>query len=602
MNKKVIIGIVAAVLLVFTAVFAYPMVKANAIKKDPVNYLLYSMTQSYDDAMDMSYKMGMDVSPEALTDMTMNSEDPEAMSAFIASIVKELSINARIQSSSNLKEGKFDCYEDFNFTYGQNELLSFNLGFVDGLGFMQSPQLYPKSFVIDIADIVAFIQDSSGMNVDGIKLSNYTKHLDIMSMNEYKNFTKGYKAYEPSIKEMLKGLSRGESTEVTTLDGKTIPCDTLVMDADFQSFFTGYKALLKVAKDDENLRSLAKAVLTNLINELKNTKDYEKLNLTEANVTEALEELNKNFDSAWNESFEEMIQVYDQIDLAMIQMPEGMKLNLSFAIDKDFKLRQMTFTSAVEQFKSIQTFTLNSYGKDVVIEKPKTGETVKITDFAKDPSKLETLYNEMIETHLPNLFESEAVKNTVNDINTKSEKLPEAEKEIIQNAVDMFIDNAKSSLMFMPNPFIADAYGDEDLFSDEIGTIEVGDSTYGTFEIPSTFGAVEASGQLTFMNPETGSTINVYNADLGNNKLVDVANQYAKALGDQINVSDITATETFFGNYEAYEVYYDMSSENAIYNTLLFTDNTGNLRLIELITTSEEWMDVYFTILDSYQE
>lgn len=602
MNKKVIIGIVAAVLLVFTAVFAYPMLKANAIKKDPINYLLYSMTHSYDEAMDMSYKMGMDVSPEALTDMTMNSEDPEAMSAFITSIVKELSINARIQSRSNLKEGKFDCYEDFNFTYGQNELFSFNFGFVDGLGFIQSPQLYPKSFIIDDKDIKDLLKESTGTDFEGIQFSNYVKHLNMEGMTEFKNFTKGYKAYEPSLKEMLKGLSRGEGTEVTTIDGKTIPCDTLVMDADFQSFFTGYKALLKVAKDDKNLQLLTKAILTNLINELKNSKDYEKLNLTEANVTEALEELNKNFDSAWNENFEEMIQVYDEIDLAMIQMPEGMKLNLSFAIDKDFKLRQMTFTSTLEQFKSIQTFTINSYGKDVVIEKPKTGETVKITDFAKDPSKLETLYNEMIETHLPNLFESEAVKNTVNDIKTKSEKLPATEKEVIQNAVDMFIENAKSSLMFMPNPFIADAYEDENLFSDEVETIEVGDSTYGTFEIPSTFGAVEASEQLSFMNPETGSTINVYNADLGNNKLVDVANQYAKALGDQIKVSDITATETFFGNYEAYEVYYDMSSENVIYNTLLFTDSTGNIRLIELITTSEEWMDVYFTILDTYQE
>lgn len=601
MNKKVIIGIVAAVALVFTAVFAYPLVKGNAIKKDPTNYLLYAMTQSYGEAMDMSYNMGMDVSPEALADMAMSSEDPEAMSAFIASIIKELSINARIQSSSNLNEGKFNFYEDFNLSYGKNNLISFNFGFVDGLGFAQSPQLYPKSFVVDSADLKNWIKESAGMDLEGMKLSNYTKHLDVAGTSEYKAFTKGYKAYEPALKEMLTGLKPGDPIDVVTVDNKTIKCDTLVMDADFKNLIKGYTAIMKVAKDDAQLKALAKNVLINLINELKATKDYEKFDLTETDITDALDELNQNFDSAWNEGFDEIIKAYEEIDLMMIDLPEDFKMNLSFAIDKDFKLRQMVFTSTIEQFKTVQTITVNSYGKDVVVQKPKTDATLKVTDLAKDPEQMEALYTEMVETHLPNLIESDAVKNTIDDVKKKSETLPATEKDTIYSMMDMFMENAKDTLMFMPNPFVASGLED-DFYSDEVETVSVGDSTYGTFDIPTTFEAVEADGQLSFTNPETGSTINVYAQELGDNKLIDFANQYAKLLGEELNVADVTATETYFNDYEAYEVYYDMSSDDTVFDTLLFVDSKGVVKIVELITTSDEWLDVYFTVLDSYQE
>lgn len=599
MNKKVLIALIASFSVLVVAAFAYPMIKANRIKSDPINYLLYASANSSQDSVDMSVKTKVSVDDTLLADMASSSEDPKAMSEFAKNIVNEMSINGRVKLKMELAKGQMNFQEDFNFKYGENSVLSMNMGYIDGDGFMTLPELYNKSFLIKKDQVVDFIEEQSGLTLDGFKFANYTKHFDVKNKEEYKAFVKNAKIYETPFRTMLSDLKRGEDITVTTADGKEFKCDTLTLELDMKKFMQGYSDIVKVAKTDENFKALTKSILLNLLKELKTTGDYTKFNMDEATITAGIEDLEKNFNEQWDTGLENYIQLFEDSLESIQTLPEGTSMNLTIAIDKKYIIRQYKITTKAPGMEITQEMTINNIGSDVTFDKPKNENALMLMDLIQKPEEMEKIYQDVVNVNIPAYLKSENFKKITDDIKAKAAKLPQAEQDMIKTTLDGLADSYSMLTAFMPNPFSAtdeEGYGDE---GEAVETTSVGDEVNGFFNLPVGFESSTAEFGISYVHPESGSMVNVFTYDIEATPLEDLAKEEAASIKENFPEADTTPTETYFAGYPAFEIY--LQDEDTFIDVYIFEDENGVKRSVQIIATFDDWINLSSTLNESFQ-
>lgn len=603
MNKKVLIALITSFVLLVGAAFAYPMIKASIIKSDPINYLLYASAKSSQDSVDMSIKSKFSFDDTLLADMASASEDPVAMTEFVKSIADEISINGRVKFGMDLTQGQMNFQENLALKYGDHSLLTMNLGYLDGDGFIGMPELYNKSFYMGKDQFTSLIEEQAGFSLEGFKFSNYTKHLNVKDTEQYKTLIKNIKIYEGPFRTMLSDLKKGDRITVTTEDGKNYKCDTLTLELDMKKFMQGYTELAKVAKTDESLKALTKSVLLNLLKELESTGDYTKLNLEESDLKAGIEEIEKNFNDTWIKGLDAYIEMFEDSLSTFESLPEGTSMNLTIAIDKKYTIRQYKITTTAPGMAITQEMTVNNVGKQVTFDKPKTENALMIMDLVQKPEELGKIYQEVMNENIPAYLNSESFKKITSDIVLKADKLPQAEKDMIKTSLEGLAESYAMFSGFMPNPFSAsteDDYGDD--YSDDstpVETFSVGDDQNGFFELPVGFETSTGEFGISYVHPENGSMVNAYVYDIEDLTLEEIAQNEAASLKENYPEADTTPTETYFAGYLAYEIF--LQDGDSFHDYYIFEDENGVKRAVQIIASFDQWTTLYTTINESFQ-
>lgn len=598
MNKKVIVAIVLAIVLATTAAFAYPMIRAEMIKKDPVDYLLYASSNSQSKALDLSYEVSVDVEGDILDQMATSSEDPEAMKTFVSSIVSELKYTGRGKVDLDVSDGAIGLQQDLGLNYGENRMLSFNLGYAEGTGFISVPELYSKAFTIEKDDVLKMIEEETGIDFSKIDLSAYIKLLDVSEKDAYKALLDNKAPYEEALRTMLSDLKLGESKTVTTANGTGYNCDTLIWTLDLEKLMKDYIQLLNVVKDDPNAKALAKEVVLDMLNHLKDSGDYKTLEIPEEEIDEAIKEFESGIEREWDDLIDELIDVYGGIDLSeMKEVPgfEDLKYTIEFYVDKNFVIRGYQYSMNMMGVKLTYDFTINATGDAVVVEKPSVENSIDMLAFTEDEALAEEIYNEIMGEHLPAFIKGEAVDNVLKDIEKKAAVLPKAEKDALQMQLDSFVENAGMALMFIPNPFetydFDDDYAYEETDYEAIGKV-VGEEAFASFYVPKAFEAMPADmlaeNIIGFMSPDQNNVVMVSKFEGELEDLKAVLEMHA----DELDL-EAEAYESYFSSYDAYELYATSDDFTLTYTLYAFVGDDGNTYVVTIAGDDDMWWTLY---------
>ncbi len=598
MNKKVIVAIVLAIVLATTAAFAYPMIRAEMIKKDPVDYLLYASSNSQSKALDLSYEVSVDVEGDILDQMATSSEDPEAMKTFVSSIVSELKYTGRGKVDLDVSDGAIGLQQDLGLNYGENRMLSFNLGYAEGTGFISVPELYNKAFTIEKDDVLRMIEEETGIDFSKIDLSAYIKLLDVSEKDAYKALLDNKAPYEEALRTMLSDLKLGESKTVTTANGTGYNCDTLIWTLDLEKLMKDYIQLLNVVKDDPNAKALAKEVVLDMLNHLKDSGDYKTLEIPEEEIDEAIKEFESGIEREWDDLIDELIDVYGGIDLSeMKEVPgfEDLKYTIEFYVDKNFVIRGYQYSMNMMGVKLTYDFTINATGDAVVVEKPSVENSIDMLAFTEDEALAEEIYNEIMGEHLPAFIKGESVDNVLKDIEKKAAVLPKAEKDALQMQLDSFVENASMALMFIPNPFetydFDDDYAYEETDYEAIGKV-VGEEAFASFYVPKAFEAMPADmlaeNIIGFMSPDQNNVVMVSKFEGELEDLKAVLEMHA----DELDL-EAEAYESYFSSYDAYELYATSDDFTLTYTLYAFVGDDGNTYVVTIAGDDDMWWTLY---------
>ncbi|GAU77550.1 hypothetical protein [Fusibacter sp. 3D3] len=444
MNKKSIIAIVVLVICVVAGGIGYPMIKGYMIKKDPVNYLMYASTQNQSDAVDASITGSLSMDDEALSQMTAYmSSDPEAMSLFVKGIVEEVNFNGRVKFGMDLDNKKINFYENVGIQYGQNKLVSLELGYIDEQLFYRMPEIYSKSFIMTKSELFDLIKEEQDVDLSKVSWDKYLDLLKLENDADYKAILKDKAKYEDLIRLFLADLKANGTTEVTLEDGTVLKCDLLETDINFDQMIDLYVQLFKTVKEDQNVKTLVKKKALEALNIMLETEDYKLMMLEESEVKDAIEKINTDFETSWNEMLDTLVKTYEDIQ-SDTTLTQDMNVNyhMAFAIDKKYMLRQYQMKANANGVLVDQTVTYNAYGSDVKFDETfSADEKVSVKEMILDPVYTEEIKTDVISNGLSAFLSSEAFTTTVKDIKEKASVLPAEESQQIVESLDYVLDN-----------------------------------------------------------------------------------------------------------------------------------------------------------------
>ncbi|MBF4695726.1 hypothetical protein [Fusibacter ferrireducens] len=452
MNKKSIIAIAVAVICIIAGGIGYPMVKGYMIKKDPVNYLLYASTQNNSNAVDASMKGTFSMDDEALNQMTAYmSSDPEAMSTFVKGIVEELNFDGRVKFGADLDNNKIDFYENIGIQYGQSKLLSLELGYIDEQLFYSMPEVYSKAFAMTKSELFDLIKETQDIDLSQVKWESYLDLLKMEKDPDYQAILKDKAKYEEIIRLFLADLKANGKTDVTLENGTVLKCDLLETDISFKEILDLYVQLFKTVKEDQNVKTLVKKKALAALDIALETEDYKLMMLEETDVKDAIESINTDFDTKWNEMMDELIKTYEEIQSdATLAQDVDIKYHMAFAIDNKYNLRQYQMKANTNGILVDETVIYNAYGDDVKFDETLAAEeTVSVKDMILDPDYMETVTEDVISKGLSAFLSSDAFVATVNDIKEKAAVLPAEESQQIIESLDYVLNNQEMIINMM---------------------------------------------------------------------------------------------------------------------------------------------------------
>jgi len=219
MNKKLIISLAVVLCVAIVGVFGFGLVKDILIKKDPVNYLLYSTTKTNHTAVDASFNGKFELDKAAMTsNMMMISADPEAMATFVTSLFNNVTIDGKVVYKLDSKNAAFHLFESMNLNYAGQSLIDFAFGIDQEQMVIKSNTLYDKGFVMTRSELFNLIDEEEGVDLNKIEIQKYIDALNLENDSNYKALTKDIKGYENSIRAFLAGLEKGDTITVTLED------------------------------------------------------------------------------------------------------------------------------------------------------------------------------------------------------------------------------------------------------------------------------------------------------------------------------------------------------------------------------------------------
>ncbi|OJV66674.1 MAG: hypothetical protein BGO41_04430 [Clostridiales bacterium 38-18] len=444
MNKKLIISLAVVLCVAVVGVFGYGAVKDMLIKKDPVNYLLYSTTKSNHSAVDASFSGKFDLDKEAMTsNMMMLSADPEAMATFVTSLVNNLTVDGKVVYKLDGKNAAFHFYESMNLNYAGKPLIDLALGMDQEQLVIKSNTLYDKGFVMTKTELFDLMKEQEGLDLNKIEIQKYIDVLSLENDPNYKALAKDVKGYETIVRAFLAGLEKGDAVTVTLDDGTNVKCDSLKMTVTYDQMIDLYIDLMNEARNDDKLKVLVKSKIVELLNLALSSGDYELMGFEKAEVESAITEFDTNFETEWNAGIDEAIAMYQDVkDQMSSTLVTDINYDVTIAIDKKYQIRQMTYTLDTMGVKMAQTITFNAFDGDVAIEALSTPEnSISIFALSEDEDLAAETGYDIMDQGLTNIIEGEALTTLMTDLKTYSEVLPADEKEGIVGLAEYFFEN-----------------------------------------------------------------------------------------------------------------------------------------------------------------
>lgn len=606
MNKKILISILIACVLLAGSAFAYPFVKGALIKSDPVNHLLYATMKSSSHAYDMSFTSSIGLEAQMLKEVVGFSEDPKAMETFIQSVLGNFEAKGQIQFAMDPITHQMKFYENILLAYQEDDLISLELGYLEDMAFIRSKELYGKALTMSKSDLTDLLEEELDLTLKDFTL---TKYIDLIRDNKsahYKAFMKNQDLYLEHIRALLKDLEKTGKEKVTTSDGKSYTCDTLSVAMDFDALFAFYVETLNTAKNDEHLKALVKEKVIGILELMKSSSDYAFFDLSLSEVDEAIASVEADFDKVWAEAIDEIIYSYQ-----LITFP-GSTMVLKVAIDSKYQIRAYSQTLSFEGVSVSQKLTVNAYGNKVLFnEAPKFSESLALKRMMTDTSYATDAAKDFTENGLLKFLENSALERTLEDIKKQSEVLPAAEHEEIVYGIDGFLEQMYWMIGFlnlgsMDSDWGLDLGSDDDEWDWNYDSAywdwdlkRVGAEGFGFVDIPSDWDEDASFDFYIYTSPSADSSITLHALPLDGNAPEDIADAILSDLEDE-GYEDLLIEHKYFAGFSAIAVSaFDYNTGNDFY-AWVFDGEDDLLHVIVLETTGFDFLQYLYMIEDTF--
>lgn len=447
MNKKTLIIIASVIGVLVFGTVGFTLLKGVIIKNDPFNYLMYSTFAHDYEAVDASIEGGL-VLDEAVFEQNLAymSQDPAAMGKFISEMMKGMRFNGDVIWKSDIKNQTFSLYEGIRLNYANQTLLDFSLSLDEQMMRIGSEMIGGKNFELSKEDIFDMIETSSGSDLSTLDYQKYIAILDMENDPLYKAVIKDYEGYADIMKNRMAGLEKGEKRTVELSNGKTVKCDTIILNTNMNEMTLLLVEMLTEAKADNELKALVKGKMLEALTLFVSSGDYALLDVALEDVEAAIATVETSFDEEWNTFLDEMIYSYQEAQYTLSQtLPEESPYTITFAIDRKYQIREMVYKTSVMGIGMEQRIVYNAFGDDVKLpEAPSTEDVISIKALSEDEVYANEVMLSVIDDGVENVIESPALNAIMSDLDAKSIDLPESERQGIVEMVNYFFDNKET--------------------------------------------------------------------------------------------------------------------------------------------------------------
>lgn len=445
MNKKTI-SLIVAILIVGVGLAVYPVIKNNMIIKDPINHIMYScMKTSKGKNLNANLSVKVEIDEKLAVEQgefDSMSQNPDAMAAFINSLLKNFEILYDINMITDDSNDLFKMNAGIDINYSEKTLIDgdFNLEPWE-LG-IKLPKLYKKSLYIDINEVIN--ADGNDINLYDIDFKAY---LDLLQKEDelYEAVAKNYQPYKDIIYNYLQGKVEKLDKEMITLnvygEDREIEVTKYRLNINLLDIYDVYGDLLEVVKNDEAVKALLQSRIKEFKDLVIKNRDYEKFGLTEKEFTKDIKAIEDRITNNWDEEIDTMITEFKSIsNKDEFSNLEDMIDNYTIAIDKNHLLRQVELDIQSQFIKIKEVISCNAFGKNVKVNSLKDDEDkINLLNIKDDEALTKEIGQEVVINLLSKILGGEAVEALVSDIKAESKVLPANEsKEIINNVDDMF--------------------------------------------------------------------------------------------------------------------------------------------------------------------
>jgi|GEM_PF-1568591 len=451
MNKKMTIAIAAVLGVIMVGTLGFTAVKGLIIKNDPVNHLLYSAVHSKYEAVDatMSGKLFID---EAALSETLGffSQDPVALSKFVSTMFNNVAFTGDIKYKMDADANKYYLKEAMALNYADKPLIKMGMSLYEEQLLAYSETLSDKTFVLSKKELFDMINEQSEIDLNKLELNKYIALLNLENDPLFKALKKDTKGYEAIVRDGLKSLKKMDKTEVLLSNGQTVKCDTLEMTLTTDEMTKLFIDMFNEAKSDIELKALVKGKMVEILNLIMTSEDYLILKMDASDITDAITNIETNFEELWNGTLDEMIFAYQDAQYELSKtMPNDSNYVVRFAIDSKYTIRKMDYATTIMGIGIEQSITYNAYNDDVKIEEVLDPEkTVSIKQMAEDKAFATEIGKDVLDYGLTTIIDGEALAMIMDDLKVNASLLPEFENKTIMEMVDYFYEN-KASLKDM---------------------------------------------------------------------------------------------------------------------------------------------------------
>ncbi len=533
-NIKLILAFLVVLAAVLVGVFAY---NELSVTKTPEGHLLHSYEQTAKERnYDISVDVKFDVSQIVLVGAGLEAE----IAKEVNKMIDKASIGVDYKLITDNPDKIFSLLYGFNLNYDDNRLIDIE-AFLDHdtIGFGM-PSIYEKYFILNMGGIFEKALEEEGISLSEIDFNKYLEVIEKAHGSEGSIFAK--EKYRNILSEYLKkNLTKLDKSDIVmNIDDKdeTINVYNYNLDFSFVDYLELIEDFAEVARKDEDLKATFKNILTEVIELVSETKDYEKFDISEEDFNEAKKSFEDNFD----DSYEELLDQYEGLadaykeDSEVIQAVEILNnLQTVISIDKDHIIRRVKVEQDVQFFDIAFTCDIKKYGSDVTLDinKENTIDLEEFIDFEntgelKNEDKYAEIVIEIAESLFDAVLEGEGYQVLFDDLRKIESSLGfsvdeliealEVGKEEIKNVdieevKDMLLQEIQNNINGQNDDYYDDTSYDNPTGKDKVALILDGDITTSVFN-ESIHSSVENSLYYNGMEMEIFDTTKEGGVDL----------------------------------------------------------------------------------------
>ncbi len=432
-SKKILLLLSVLMILLVTVGCS----KEVKTKLTPAEHVNESIEATLVGNIDITADVDFELDYQTLSQEETFADVPES----VVAILNELSMKANYKVKSDLDNETLDFVMDYDINYKSNPLLSTSMIFnneVFGMGFTN---FYDKYFVVDFKTIANEVMKQA--TYQDFSQIDFEKYIQIILSSDSDAFKKlqENETYSNMIKAHLDTkLDEGVNEEITYLKGDEEVTEnvlTYTYDFDFESYFTLFIDLIKEVQQDEDAKVYAKEVITAVMTELLESGDYKALDTTEEEMLMMKELIETDFETGWNDLFDELLAEYDDMDSLYTDLgPEGEEimaaydsLDYKISINKENIIRKVSVSMDYSGFKLNMNYIINAIGDDVVIEsrEDKYINLLQFVDFEnpeelQNKEELATIIKEFLVSSINELISGEGYTALFEDLKPLEEE------------------------------------------------------------------------------------------------------------------------------------------------------------------------------------